>query len=36
MMMKITNLLLRRLYKSELEVELDLWLEETLTNAVQV
>ena len=36
MMMKITNLLLRRLYQSDLEVDLDLRLDETVANAVQI
>ena len=36
MMMEITNVLLKRLYQSDLEVELDLSLDDTVSNAVQV
>ena len=34
--MDVTNLLLKRLYKSNLEVELELSVDETVSNAVQV
>ena len=35
-MMHITNVLLKKLYNSELEVDLDLSLDDTVANAVQV
>lgn len=36
MMMEITNVILKRLYQSDLEVDLDLSLDDTVANAVQV
>ena len=35
-MMHITNVLLKKLYKSNLDVELDLGLDSTVANAVQI
>ena len=34
--MEVTNFLLKKLYQSNLEVELDLSLDETVSNAVQI
>lgn len=36
MMIEITNVILKRLYQSDLEVVLDLRLDETVANAVQI
>ena len=36
MMIEITNVILKRLYQSDLEVDLDLRLDETVANAVQI
>ena len=35
-MIEITNVILKRLYQSDLEVDLDLRLDETVANAVQI
>lgn len=36
MMMEITNVLLKKLYQSDLKVEIDLSLDDTIANAVQI
>ena len=36
MMIEITNVILKRLYQSDLEVDLDLRLDETVANAIQI